>query len=72
MIPLVYFIKALKQMGVDIAEIHYQYPKEKFEKYPQFREIIDVANSACKKEGMIASGGTDSHGYTPGKILESR
>lgn len=69
---LVYFIKALKQIGADIGEIYYQYPKEKFEKYPQFREIVDVSNNACKKEGMIASGGTDSHGNTPGKILESR
>lgn len=69
---LVYFIKALKQMDVNIAEIYYQYPKEKFEKYPQFREILDIANTTCKNEGMSASGGTDAHGNTPGKILESR
>lgn len=62
----------IKTNGLKIAEVHYQYPKEQFAKYPQFEEIVNVANKTCEEQGILATGGTDSHGKTHGKILESR
>jgi histidinol phosphatase-like PHP family hydrolase len=62
----------LNTCGLKIIEGHYQYPETMFKEYPTFGEIIKVVNSAIKKLKMTETGGTDSHGNTQGKILESR
>lgn len=62
----------IKTSGLNIAERHYQYSTGQFKRYPQFEEIVNVANKTCDEQGILATGGTDSHNNVPNKILESR
>lgn len=65
-------VKFIKTCGLKIAEVHYQYQPKYFEKYPQFKDIINVIKETCSSLRFLATGGTDSHGSAPGKILSSR
>ena len=62
----------IETSGLRLAEVNYQYPEKYFEKYPQFEHRLKVINKACEENGVIAAGGTDSHGNISGKILEDR